>query len=64
MRASSVNSLAAVLAFVAAALAASALIIHYVRHQEVKWELLFASLFLVAMGSGFILRKDGGNPKP
>jgi hypothetical protein len=61
MRASSVNRLAAVLAFVAAALAASALIIHYVRHQEVKWELLFASLFLVAMGSGMLFRKDGGS---
>jgi hypothetical protein len=62
MKTSSVNRLAAVLAFVAAALAATALIVHYVRHQEVRWHLLAASVFLVAMGSGMLLRKDGGSP--
>ncbi len=62
MRASSANRLAAVLALVASMLAASAAMVHYLRHQELKWELLAAALFLLAMGAGLMFRKKDDDP--
>jgi hypothetical protein len=60
MKASTLNRLAAVLAFVAAALTITAFIVQYVYQDEVRWSLLSIAVFLVSMGIGFITRKDDG----
>jgi heme A synthase len=60
MKASTLNRLAAVLAFVAAVLTITAFIVQYVHQDEVRWSLLSIAVFLVSMGIGFITRKDDG----
>ena len=50
------NKLAAILWFVAAALALTAAVLRYTESGEIKWPLLAAAVFLGAMGVGLAKR--------
>jgi hypothetical protein len=52
--------LAAALAFIAAALALVAAVVNYTRQAEIKWSLLAATAFLVALGLAALRRSRSG----